>query len=70
MNVFVFNLDVAERGADVFAHGFVVIARNEKYLGAMPGTPQHLLHHGVLRSRPVNAATAHGPEIDNIAQHE
>jgi len=66
MDVLLHELDVAERGADIFPQDFVMVAGNEYHPGAMACPLEHLLDEGVLLPRPVDAP-AHGPEIDDIA---
>ncbi len=69
MHILRFEADVAERRADVLPQGFVVIAGNEDHLLAVAGAAQDLLHHGVLRTGPVDAAR-HRPEVDDVADQE
>ena len=59
------HADVAERGVDVLAQGFVMVAGNQHHLIPAPRPSQHFLHHGVLLRRPVDRS-AHRPEIDDI----
>jgi hypothetical protein len=52
--------------ATSIAQSFVVIAGNEDDARAVADFPQQFLHHVVVCLRPVRA-TAHFPEIDDIA---
>lgn len=70
VDMFGYDHHVAERGADVFAHRLVVVARNEEHLFAVTGAAQQFLHEGVLLGRPVDPAAAHRPQIDDIAQQK
>ena len=70
MLVVALDLDVAEQRADMLARRFVVVARNEDDLHVVARALQDLLHEGVLRLRPVHAAPAHRPEIDDVPDQE
>jgi hypothetical protein len=59
------QLDVAEGDAGVLAQRLVMVAGHEHHPAALARPPKHLLDHGVLGRRPVDAAL-HGPEIDDI----
>jgi hypothetical protein len=69
VDVFVDHLDVAEGGAVVLPQGLVVVAGDEEDLAVVAGAAQHLLHHRVLGRGP-DDASAHGPEIDDVADQE
>ena len=70
MHVIALDPDVAERGADVLARGLIVIAGHEHDVHALARVTQDLLHQRVLRGRPVHAAAAHRPEIDDVAEQK
>jgi hypothetical protein len=55
------NHNIAERCAHIFAHGLIVVARNEKNLVAVPRAPEQFLHYRILGGRPVDSAPAHRP---------
>jgi len=69
MNVLFGDQDVTKSDVMVLAQGFVVIAWNKHDFLAMPCAAQNLLHHGVLRGRPVNTAF-HCPEVDDVAHQK
>ncbi len=62
----VLHLDLAEIEVDVLAGKFVVIARNERYPGALASLAQQFLHDVVVGLRPVPRA-AQTPTVDNVA---
>ncbi|NJZ82794.1 hypothetical protein GO280_01406 [Ralstonia solanacearum] len=60
------HLDVAEVQAVELARHLIVVAGDEHHAGALARAAQHLLHHVVVRLRPVPAA-AQLPAVDDIA---
>jgi len=70
VHVVALDADVAERSADVLARRLVVVARDEYHVRILARAAQDLLHQGVLRARPVHAAPAHRPEIDDVAEQK
>ncbi len=63
------DFDVAEGNAVVFAHRLVVVAGDQHHALAVAGAAQDLLHHGVLRRGPMDAAI-HRPEVDDVADQK
>ena len=70
VHVLAAHADVAKGGVDVLAQQLVVVARHQEHLDAVARALEHLLHEGVHRRRPVHAALAHGPEVDDVADQE
>ena len=60
------DLDAAEGGADVVAQELVVVARHVDEVRALAHLAQELLHHVVVRLRPV-PARAQLPPVDDVA---
>ena len=60
------HLDAAEMGAVIVAQEFVVIAGQVDEAGALARLAQKLLHHVVVRLRPI-PARAQLPAVDDIA---
>ena len=60
------HLDPAEMGAVITAQEFVVIAGNVNDAGALARLAQQLLHHVVVRLRPIPARFQR-PAIDDVA---
>ena len=60
------DVDATEVHAEVGAGELVVVARHEDDLGALAHLAQQLLHHVVVRLRPVPAA-AQRPAVDDVA---
>ena len=61
---------LGEQGADVLAHRLVVVAGHEDHLHVVARALEDLLHHGVLRRGPVDAAAAHRPEVEDVTDEE
>ena len=60
------HLDPAEMGTVIIAQEFVVIPRHVDEAGALAGLAQQLLHHVVVRLRPV-PARPELPAVDDVA---
>src|SRR6516164_4474592 len=60
------HLDTAEMSAVIVAQEFVVVARQVDQARALAGLAQQLLHHVVVRLRPV-PARAQLPAVDDVA---
>ena len=69
VNVVFPHLDVSERGIEVVAQGFVVVAGNVEDLHAAPGAAQQFLHDGVVARGPIHAPLQR-PEIDDVAEQK
>ena len=60
------HLDAAEMGTVIAAQEFIVVARRVNDARAFARLAQKLLHHVVVRLRPVEAGS-HRPAVDDIA---
>jgi hypothetical protein len=69
MHPFTLDVNATEYDAKIIAQRFIVVAGDEDHFLALARASQHLLHHGVLRGAPVDAAP-HCPEVDNVTNQE
>ena len=60
------DLDAAEGQAEELAGEFVMVAGNEHHAGAAAHLAQKLLHHVVVRLRPI-PSRAQPPAVDDVA---